>query len=112
MVTKGSLTAIGYNFKKGDIRLKSIQTIAIRFILFFYLTSAYLSATHIHTDAIKSHNECKICIIVKNLNSGDGLAIEPDSLFYTFNYESIFFKTKKAQQNIFKGFNANAPPLS
>jgi len=104
---------IGYNFKKkGDIKLKSVQSIIIRFILLFYLTSAYLSATHIHTDAIESHNDCKICIVVKNINSGDIPNSEPETLDYLFNYEPIVYHIKENKKTILKGFNANAPPLS
>ncbi len=41
------------------------------FLLFFYVTSAYLGATHIHHEALASHDDCKVCIVVKNLHSGD-----------------------------------------
>ena len=92
--------------------MKQLKIFIVRCLLFFYLSSSYLSATHFHNKTFNSNSECKICIIVKNLNSGDGLAIEPDSLFYIFNYKAIFFTIKRVQQNILKGFNANAPPLS
>jgi len=92
--------------------LKSVQTIVVRFILLFYFTSAYLSATHIHIDAVESHNDCKTCIVVKNINSGDIPNIGLENLAFLYCYEPIFHKIEETPKNILKGFNANAPPLS
>ena len=92
--------------------MKQLKILIVRCLLFFYLSSSYLSAIHFHNKTFNPNSECKICIIVKNLNSGDGSAIASDSLFYIFNYEAIFFKIKRVQENILKGFNANAPPIS
>ena len=83
----------------------------IRLLLFFYLTSAYLGATHIHQDALKSLNDCKVHFLVKNLNSGD----TPHGLFELLGclgcFEAIFFYTTHTVQALSKGFDAQAPPF-
>jgi len=92
--------------------MKSIQTIIVRLLLFFYLSSSYLSATHTHKDTIETNSHCKICIIVKNINSGDLPNTQIDNLTYAYSYEPIIFKIQKTTKTILKGFHSNAPPLS
>jgi len=87
-----------------------LKLIVIRLLFFFYLTSTYLGATHIHNDALESHGDCKVCIVVKNLNSGDTPSFQAYTLSCDNCYALIAFKLEVIQQNIFKGFNANAPP--
>lgn len=50
--------------------MQKINRMIINFILLFYVTSSFLSATHFHADALE-HNDCKVCIVHKNLNIGD-----------------------------------------
>lgn len=45
--------------------------IIVLFVLFFHLFSSYHAATHIHHDMLTSHDDCKVCIVVKNLHSAD-----------------------------------------
>ena len=92
--------------------MKSIQNIVIKLLLFFYLSSSYLSATHIHKDSIEANSHCKVCIIVKNINSGDLPNIQINNFACLYSYEPITFKLQKITKNILKGFNSNAPPLS
>ena len=92
--------------------MKSIQIIVVRLLLFFYLSSSYLSATHIHNDALETHSDCKVCIVVKNLHSGDFPNTQLINLTCAYNYEPIVFETQKTTRDILKGFNANAPPFS
>ena len=97
-------------YLKKEFTVKQFKIVLIRCLLFFYLTSSYLSATHIHHDVLESQSDCKVCIVVKNLNSGDSPTIEFDGLVYDFIYEPIAFILLKSKKNILKGFNANAPP--
>jgi len=90
--------------------LKQFKRLFVRCLLFFYFSASYLSATHIHSDALKSHDNCKICIVVKNLNGGDGTTPEVDNLVNSWKYEAITFEIKKIEETLLKGFNANAPP--
>jgi len=84
----------------------------IRFLLFFYLFSSYLGATHIHHDALASHDDCKkVCVVAKNLHNGDipesgvlSVVWDRDSKQIIF-YETVFYL------GITKGFNAQAPPF-
>ena len=92
--------------------MKSIQIMITRFLLVFYLSSSYLSATHIHHDTLEVHGDCKVCIVVKNLNSGDVPNTQPNNLTCIYCYEPIAIKIAKVKRSILKGFNANAPPLS
>jgi len=83
----------------------------IHFLLFFYLFSSYLGATHIHHDALVPHDNCKVCVVVKNLHSGD--IPEPGIMSAIWDtvseqitfYETVLFFT------VSKGFNAQAPPF-
>jgi len=78
----------------------------IRILLFFYLFSAFVSATHIHHDVLKADADCKVCIVVKNLHSAD----VPSA--YTFENILPYNLTTLTPQNlqIIKGYNAQAPP--
>ena len=82
----------------------------VRLLLFFYLSSSYLSATHIHHDSLKSLNDCKVHLIVKNLNSADAphYTLELESCLHCF-YE-ISFNHSTFIETPHKGFNAHAPP--
>ncbi len=81
-------------------------------ILFFYITSSYLTATHIHKRAIQQHANCKVCIMAKNLHSGDIEVKDDISIFHTRYSQIIFFTQNIIYQTILKGFNSNAPPIS
>lgn len=91
--------------------MKQFKILLVRYLLFFYLTSSYLSATHVHSDALASHNDCKVCIVVKNLNSGDVTIYQLDNPTCDGCYEPIVFQIERTPKRILKGFNANAPPL-
>jgi len=90
--------------------MKLFNILIIRFLLFIYLTSSYLSATHIHNDGLEQQSDCKVCLIVKNLNSSDvpndALALLPCD----FCYEPILSEEHQNTFKLLKGFNANAPP--
>jgi hypothetical protein len=92
--------------------MKYMNLMIVRLLLFFYLSSSYLSATHIHNNAIETHSDCKVCIVVKNLHSGDFPNTQLDNLTCAYDYEPIIFEIQKSTKNILKGFNANAPPFS
>jgi len=82
----------------------------VRMLLFLYLFSSFVSATHIHHDALESHVDCKVCLVVKNLHSAD----VPSS--YTFENKLPYYLTVLVFQNtcydsqVIKGYNAHAPP--
>jgi len=98
-------------FKKEKV-MNSIKIIIVRLLLFLYLSSSYLSVTHIHNDGLTQQSDCKICIVVKNLNSAD---VPNDALAFLscdFCYEPIFSEEHQNTFKLLKGFNANAPPLS
>jgi hypothetical protein len=86
-----------------------LKIILIRLLLFFYLSSAYLGATHIHHDGLKSV-DCKVHILVKNLNGGDA----PDGSFELLVckgcFDTISFHQHYFIQPLIKGFDAHAPP--
>jgi len=88
-----------------------VKQILIRFLLLFYLSSSFLSATHIHKDSLTAHDECKVCIVVKNLNSGDVLSF--DTLdFVVLLPEQIVLTPKQLHPIVIdKGFFSHAPPF-
>ncbi|MCW8820795.1 MAG: hypothetical protein OQK45_01095 [Sulfurovum sp.] len=90
--------------------MKITKQYIVRILLFFYLSSSYLSANHIHNDATEQHSDCKVCLVVKNLHSGDVPAMEVHYVSYTFNDEHQIHHEEMRIKNIYKGFNAHAPP--
>jgi len=43
----------------------------IKLLLFFYFTSSYLSAIHIHKQTSDLQNSCKVHILIKNISGGE-----------------------------------------
>jgi len=82
----------------------------VRILLFFYLFSSFVSATHIHHEALEANADCKVCIVVKNLHSADA----PSSYVFenVFSYNCIFLAFENTQYTLpsIKGYNAQAPP--
>ncbi len=90
--------------------MKKAHLFIIRFILFIYLTSSYLSATHIHTKLQHSYSKCKIHFIIKNLNGAD-ISNNSSEIIECFNcYELLSLKEEILNLVTLKGFNSNAPP--
>ena len=87
-----------------------MKKIFIRFILFFYLTSSYLSAIHLHKTELVQHEDCKICIVVKNLNGND-VVLATIALSLSHDYQYIVFRQQIVEHQLVKGFDANAPPF-
>ena len=87
-----------------------LKKILIRLLLFFYLSSSYLSGTHLHSDGLEE-NDCKVHILVKNFNSSD----THHNTFELSDYEHpLFFSTFTADafiHTLIKGFDAQAPPF-
>jgi hypothetical protein len=73
------------------------------------LTSSYLGATHIHYDDLQSI-DCKVHILVKNLNSTDTPNGSFELLECEVCFESIGFVNRYLIQALIKGFDAQAPP--
>ena len=83
----------------------------VRFLLLFYLSSSFLSATHIHKDQLTVHDDCKVCIVVKNLNSGDVPSFEILD-FVELLPEQILLTYKQLNSIVIdKGFFSHAPPF-
>jgi uncharacterized membrane protein len=82
----------------------------VKSLVLFYLFSSYLSATHTH-DISDTQENCKVCIFVKNFQSGD--VVIPLVLVLIFShYFTLFFNTLIFRMEVLKGFNSHAPPLS
>ena len=88
-----------------------MKNMVIRLLLFFYLTSSYLSGTHLHADGLEPI-DCKVHVLVKNLNSSD----TTNDSFELSRCENCFifitFSGNYFVQPLVKGFDAQAPPLS
>ena len=87
-----------------------MKAIVVRLLLFFYLTSTYLGATHIHHDGLESLTDCKVHVMIKNLNSADMPDVPFELLGCVGCFESIVFYGNYFVQPLYKGFNAQAPP--
>jgi len=91
--------------------MKHLQKNIIRLLLLFYLTSSYLSATHIHHETTLSDVDCKVCIMVKNINSGDTPSFD---ILTPLIVVQEMIGVRRTQQNITttsKGYFSHAPPL-
>ncbi len=83
----------------------------VRLLLFFYLFSSFASATHIHHDMHASQDDCKVCIVVKNLHSAD---IPSAFFFEPICYAPIHiahFSTQRHSYVHYKYIDSQAPPL-
>ena len=88
-----------------------MKQILIRFLLLFYISSSFLSATHVHDEHGHAHDDCEVCIVVKNLNSGDVPSFEILD-FMVLLPERILLTPKQVHSTaINKGFFSHAPPL-
>ena len=91
--------------------MKSMRILIVRLLLFFYLTSSYLSATHIDKNVTQQHSDCKVCIIVKNLHAPDIPHSDVSCIHYDNFYEKILFHQQIVTTIALKGFNSHAPPI-
>ena len=91
--------------------MKHLQKSIIRLLLLFYLTSSYLSATHIHHEATLADGDCKVCIMVKNINSGDTPSLEAVTPLMTVQAIVGVRKTQPIITTTQKGYFSHAPPL-
>jgi hypothetical protein len=90
--------------------MRKLNIYIIRLLLFFYLTSSYLSAIHIHSSVQHSHPDCKVCILVKNLNSSDTPNSTTEIAECNNCYEFLSFQESIIDRILLKGFNSQAPP--
>ena len=83
----------------------------LHLLVLFYFFSSYLSAAHIHHDALAGHDDCKVCIVVKNLQIGDApqLSVVPDA--YTLIIPKPYYPLVTVSTIDDKGFHSQAPPL-
>jgi hypothetical protein len=90
------------------INLAKTKNFLIKSILICYLFASYIGATHIHNDYTE-HHDCKICIVVKNLNGNNPSILDiPCVISYYYIPDFIL---NLVDLTIIKGFNSNAPPL-
>jgi len=82
----------------------------VRILLFFYLFSSFVSATHIHHEAFKANADCKVCIVVKNLHSADVPSTYTFESLLPYNLTTLIHKNTCYTSQIIKGYNAQAPP--
>ncbi len=82
------------------------------YILFVFLLSSYISATHIHpNDPFHVHSDCKVCVIAKNVKDSD-LSLPTPSPCFTFQRNELASNsTKNTPLFNLKGFDATAPPF-
>jgi len=83
----------------------------IHFLLFFYLFSSYLGATHIHNDGHASQDDCQVCLVVKNLHSADAPTADTLSTLENSSQEDISFIQNICLFTLYKGYDSHAPPL-
>ncbi|RUM76526.1 MAG: hypothetical protein DSZ11_00455 [Sulfurovum sp.] len=91
--------------------MKHIQRSIIRLLLLFYLSSSYLSATHIHHETTLTNPDCKVCIMVKNINSGDTPSFEILTPLIVVEAIVGVRKTQPIIATTQKGYFSHAPPL-
>lgn len=85
------------------------HTILTRLLLFFYLASASLSAAHVHHDGM-SHPDCKVCPIVKNIDSADTPSADAIIFLPHYHDREILQYVPTFYYTLTKGFHSQAPP--
>ncbi len=90
--------------------MKRVKHQIVHVILFFYLFSSYLGAAHIHKEVFASHNDCKICLVVKNINNADIPSAVHLPLCHQTFFEYVLLRQNMPVFQIEKGFDAQAPP--
>lgn len=88
-----------------------MNNILIKALLLFYIFSSYIGATHFHNKPIKSFNDCKVHILIKNLNIGNVPTFNNTLLICNNCYEYIYPINILLVIFISKGFNSQAPPF-
>jgi len=79
-------------------------------ILFFYLFSTYIGATHIHHDPLMEPSDCKVCVVAKNLHGNDILPATPLLTDIVVAYAVTTRHEIRVSTPLYKGFDAHAPP--
>lgn len=89
----------------------SIKSFIVTLLFFFYLSSSYVSAVHIHHDGEDHSDTCEVCVIVKNFHNANmpDIAIVIPFLEYTFNEKKYHHLSSVTP--VCKGFCSTAPPL-
>jgi len=90
--------------------MRRVNLVIVRIVLFLYLTSSYLSATHTDNQALEEHGDCKVCIIINNLHSANIPILEFNNIVYNHYYQLIYFNKIDILNLQVKGFYSNAPP--
>jgi len=89
-----------------------IKTFLIKILFFFYLSSSYLSAVHMH-HACEDHSDtCKVCIMVKNFHSADIPDTHITISTLACTHDEIKLHYTSPITYICKGFYSTAPPYS
>jgi len=83
----------------------------VRILLFFYLFSAFVSASHIHHNDTE-HEDCDVCIVVKNLHSADSTpSFTLDKIVTNYSTVIALVEQHYTQYNNLKHNHSQAPPL-
>ena len=91
--------------------MHSKQKHFVRILLFFYLFSAFVSASHVHHDDTAHDEGCDVCIVVKNLHSADSTPLFALDKIAT-NYTVIaLVEQHYTQYTNLKYNHSQAPPL-
>jgi len=91
--------------------MKILRRYRMPVILFFYLFSAYVGATHIHHDVLVSHDDCKVCVVAKNLHGNDVTVAAPLLAAIDLSFEPASLPSAIITILTLKGFDAHAPPV-
>ena len=65
---------------------------------------------HVHLDESIPHDDCKICLIVKNLSSGDAPSFEILAPLEFIDSHVVVVKKSHIVTTITKGYFSHAPP--
>ena len=78
-------------------------------LIFFYLVSTHLTATHIHHDH-HEHSDCKICHVAQNIDAADIDMTATQYIIVGINYLSSIYHDTYDVIELLKGYHAQAPP--
>ncbi len=82
----------------------------LKTLLFLFLGTSYLSATHIHHDELDHKDGCEVCVVVNNFHSADIPNATMDIPLVEYAYDEIRLCYISPVTHIYKGFYSTAPP--
>ncbi|MBT8349357.1 MAG: hypothetical protein HKP62_07935 [Sulfurovum sp.] len=89
-----------------------IRHFLIKILLLLFLSTSYLSASHIHHDDVDHEEGCEVCVVINNFHSGDIPHSTVEILSIGYSYDEISQYDNYQLGHLPLGYYSTAPPAS